>query len=513
MTNILLGDHFSLDESRYLGRCIANRTLVKSIFSCESIDKVFTAGNPAVFQRLNISGVVRQKLVIVSSVVELVSAFQKTGIAAIFCSSFGKKYAQLVHLRNSYGLTCPVFGVTHSISYQDEVGALFRLFCAGINRQDAILCTSAAAMDVMSRHIDRVKRTLAFQPEGPRLIRFPLGFEAAPDTGVPERCASHFQVVYVGRLDWLNKADLLVIPRIIDNLPTGHNIRFVIAGGSDNAGFIQLLKQACANRPVQVLQDIPDPDRDRLYRESHVLLSPVDNYQETFGLTVIEAKQHGCVPVVSDFDGYRDLVEDGVDGILLKTYAARVPEALRKAQILMPDPVYHGWWAAGVTVDPKEAAKALYRLSRQPERWAEMSAKSMESAKLYGVAATARRYGELLTSAPVGSPSEEAPSAAVDVPQNPFHIDYSDVFRNHPTVFWKNEKIELTKLGMRYLATQDAHMVPQLSILSGVVTTREVAEFLAAVKQAASVSQHLGSGIEPIVISLALKNGLINIAG
>lgn len=39
-------------------------------------------------------------------------------------------------------------------------------------------------------------------------------------------------MLYMGRLDWQTKADLLVIPRIVELLPKQHGIRFVIAGGA-----------------------------------------------------------------------------------------------------------------------------------------------------------------------------------------------------------------------------------------------------------------------------------------
>ena len=44
-----------------------------------------------------------------------------------------------------------------------------------------------------------------------------------------------------------------------------------------------------------------------------------DNIQETFGLVVIEAMACGLPVVASDWDGYRDLVEDGVTGLLVPT--------------------------------------------------------------------------------------------------------------------------------------------------------------------------------------------------
>ena len=44
----------------------------------------------------------------------------------------------------------------------------------------------------------------------------------------------------------------------------------------------------------------------------------VDNPQETFGLAVVEAMAAGLPLVVSDWNGYRDLVRDGMDGFRLR---------------------------------------------------------------------------------------------------------------------------------------------------------------------------------------------------
>ena len=44
-----------------------------------------------------------------------------------------------------------------------------------------------------------------------------------------------------------------------------------------------------------------------------------DNIQETFGITPIEAMSAGLPVVVSDWDGYRDTVRDGIDGFRIPT--------------------------------------------------------------------------------------------------------------------------------------------------------------------------------------------------
>ena len=52
-----------------------------------------------------------------------------------------------------------------------------------------------------------------------------------------------------------------------------------------------------------------------------LFLSLVDNPQETFGLAPVEAMAAGVPVVVSDWDGYRYTVSDGVEGFRVPTLA------------------------------------------------------------------------------------------------------------------------------------------------------------------------------------------------
>ena len=68
-----------------------------------------------------------------------------------------------------------------------------------------------------------------------------------------------------------------------------------------------------------VLDGRSDADRDRAWSAADIFTSLADNIQETFGLTPVEAMAAGLPVVVSDWDGYKDTVRDGVDGFRVPT--------------------------------------------------------------------------------------------------------------------------------------------------------------------------------------------------
>jgi hypothetical protein len=55
-----------------------------------------------------------------------------------------------------------------------------------------------------------------------------------------------------------------------------------------------------------------------------IFISLSDNIQETFGLTPIEAMAAGLPVIATDWNGYKDTIQNGITGILIPTY---MPEA------------------------------------------------------------------------------------------------------------------------------------------------------------------------------------------
>jgi D-inositol-3-phosphate glycosyltransferase len=98
----------------------------------------------------------------------------------------------------------------------------------------------------------------------------------------------------------------------------------------------------------------------------------VDNIQETFGLTPLEAMAAGKPVVVSDWDGYRFTVRDGEQGFLIPTLMAPAgglgaAMALRHGLEMQSYQAYVGAVAQHTAVHVGRAAEALARLIADPE--------------------------------------------------------------------------------------------------------------------------------------------------
>lgn len=93
---------------------------------------------------------------------------------------------------------------------------------------------------------------------------------------------------------------------------------------------IRLVTELCGSvglgSQVTIEANVSQERKDLLYSASDVFCSLVDNYQETFGLTLLEAMSHGLPVIASDFNGYRELVQPGITGFLVPTYASPDPE-------------------------------------------------------------------------------------------------------------------------------------------------------------------------------------------
>jgi hypothetical protein len=109
----------------------------------------------------------------------------------------------------------------------------------------------------------------------------------------------------------------------------------------------------------------PNPsvdDKHLLYSQADFFVSPSDNIQETFGLTVAEAMAYGLPAVVSDWNGYRDLVKDGENGFLIPTAFPFTMESLRLCDCTM-SMLEEDLLAQSTTVDVSALSEKMERLT------------------------------------------------------------------------------------------------------------------------------------------------------
>ena len=132
------------------------------------------------------------------------------------------------------------------------------------------------------------------------------------------------KVLFVGRLEERKGPDLLLsalaqMPQVLDQ------IEVVLAGsaGKDADPYRQRLvqqadglKRKFPRLTLNFLGYLSDKELQGHYADADVFVAP--SRFESFGLVLIEAMRHGKPVIASDIGGMREIINDGVDGYLVK---------------------------------------------------------------------------------------------------------------------------------------------------------------------------------------------------
>ena len=182
-------------------------------------------------------------------------------------------------------------------------------------------------------------------------------------------------ILWLGRLSFFEKAYpqsmFIAIQKAAQRC--GRRLHFVMAGwfpggDADHSRYLESAREYVPDVPVHFL-DGKNPDVVRCcWAAADIFLSLVDNPQETFGLAPVEAMAAGLPVVVSDWDGYRYTVTDGLEGFRIPTLApigASQGEdlAIQHDHGLCTYQDYVGAVAQHVAVDTEAAAVAIARLA------------------------------------------------------------------------------------------------------------------------------------------------------
>lgn len=214
----------------------------------------------------------------------------------------------------------------YALSFPDVHMATQRLSQLGDGDAVGIFCLSTASRDAQTAMFQRFGSWTPFLCVVPGLVDTNHWTPAPEQRGEVRRRqgldpASHV-LLCVGRLTDTDKVNWELITRTAKacEAHTHRRVQVVLAG-ADVRNFAATLSTLAARDGVRcvVKPNASGADMLDLYRAADVFVSPADSVQESFGLTVIEAGACGLPSVVTDWDGYKDLIVDGQTGFLVPT--------------------------------------------------------------------------------------------------------------------------------------------------------------------------------------------------
>jgi glycosyltransferase involved in cell wall biosynthesis len=283
--------------------------------------------------------------------------------------------------------------------------ALAALITAPVQPWDALICTSNAVKDNVSRvlqaQVNYLKDRLSIgKIVLPQLPVIPLGIHTADFVFSSEQktaaraaldvSADTLVVLFMGRLSFHAKAHPLALYQALEIAvqKTGKKVVLLECGWHANEfiskAYAQAASLACPSVRVVTLDGRKPEDRQTAWASTDVFCSLSDNIQETFGIAPIEAMAAGIPVVVSDWDGYKDTVRDGIDGFRIPTLMPQAglggDLALRHALGLDTYDMYCGHACSLVAVDVQATAQAFERLFNSPQLRRQMGEAGRERA-------------------------------------------------------------------------------------------------------------------------------------
>jgi glycosyltransferase involved in cell wall biosynthesis len=236
-----------------------------------------------------------------------------------------------------------LMGMIHTLAPPVVRETMAAALVAPMHPWDALICTSPSVRDAMTEMFGAWgdylgERTGGGSPPCPTLPVIPLGVEAARIAGLADRPEARAKiraqlglaeedvlVLWVGRLSFFEKAYPQSMLKAVQQAAaeTGLKIHFAMAGwfpgAQDRERYEEVARIYAPGVPVHFLDGNDQGLVGELWAGADIFLSLVDNIQETFGITPVEAMAAGLPTVISDWDGYRSTVRDGVDGFLIPT--------------------------------------------------------------------------------------------------------------------------------------------------------------------------------------------------
>jgi glycosyltransferase involved in cell wall biosynthesis len=322
----------------------------------------------------------------------------------------------LMQVRNGIRDACtPTCSIVHSVNWAN----LFQTHLATMALQrdgDAMVVSSSAAEKAVNAIIDQagdaIRQRFGIPGDMPRptVAKIPMGVNPDAFRTIDRKLArtllnlpeDGLYLLYFGRLSEEYKADLEPLLKVTASLCHDiPNIRLILAGHDGHEGYSESLTRMAGQLGIRdritILTDLSPVLKPVVYSAADLFVSPADNIQESFGISLLEAMAAGLPVIASDWSGYRDIVEDGRTGLLVKTMWT--PDAGDIASWISPMvtiPASEYVMAQQTVVDSEDLLVKIRSLSANPALRASMGeAGRLRVEQIFTWKTIAGQYGEL----------------------------------------------------------------------------------------------------------------------
>lgn len=418
-----------------------------------------------------------------------------------------------------------VCGLTHTTASESPMATLRNVTSGPTQPWDALICTSTAVRDsceyVIRTWCDYFSQRFGGPEFSPplRLPVIPLGVDTSQYVATPQSVEARSKwrkklgigedgvaFLFVGRLAAHAKAHPVTLYQSLEQAARRSStpIHLIQSGWFANQGIEKSFKDGanalCPSVRHVFLDGRQQDVREEIWFAADVFVSLSDNIQETFGLTPIEAMAAGLPVIVTDWDGYKDTVRHGVDGMRVPTLAPRPGANVDLSYLWELGADNYDHYIANccqiTSVDTAFCTRSCLELIERPELRRQMGGAGRRRAQeVYDWKHVIGAYLELWAELnAIRRSATEVVPVGEGQPANPLRNDPFSIFAAYPTEVLEDDAVIRLRPGvkpenckrMRALAINNFGRLPNIETIERLLVWLKergdctVAEFLAA---------------------------------
>jgi glycosyltransferase involved in cell wall biosynthesis len=516
-------------QPRQMGRLVANHDFAKAVLTYGSFDEyVFSntsVSNLKIFaETVQQWGLSAERLSRIRYVdyVGLPALLQKQAFHVFHLGGWGAFMPGLHYIRSRYASNpWPITAVTMSLNGRDVIDHAVRISHAAMAPCDAIFCISRDGREAMHKLLSG-GAAIAGRPFAGQLEHLPLGIDDAlfDQVGNRERARARLRIapdavvlLVLGRMTPFQKMDLGPLLRTFARqiLPKSSRPVCLLLAGSASSEDIRLIKGSidryAIEAHVRLQANFPLEQKADVLACADILVSPVDNAQETFGLALIEGMAAGLPIVASRYDGYKDVVDDGVDGFLVDSYGSPSDPMEEWFDLLDPN-ISQLFQSQGVAIDTGQMANRLLQLvGDEPLRKSMGAAGRSKVGREYRLSHIIARYEA--TWDRLAAEAAQAGIVPAATPQNPFNLGPTCLFSHYAShTLCPNQRVMATTASLDDTPYNETSLILRPVLLQALLTrARDGASIEEVVASADAPAAHAWYGL-----TWLLKYGLLRLA-